>query len=109
MRNGVYRVWYKGSGIEGTTATLLVNGEFIASDRTHSYLGSYTEVGEHFSADVKVSRHTLLTPSPEIPDLDEFHLHIEGGSTEEIIDGHCTVPEKPDFKLAVQYIWVSEI
>ena len=109
MRNGIYRVWYKGSGVYGTAAPLLVDGQFIACDRTHTYFGTYTDENERFHADVKVSRHTVRPPAVDLPDLGEFHLHIEGGSSEEIIAARCTVREKPGFVLDVEYIWVSEI
>jgi hypothetical protein len=109
MRNGIYRVWFKGSGIFGTAAPLLVDGQFVACDRSHTYLGSYTDANGRFSAKVKASRHTVRPQFTDQPDLDEFHMNIEGGSTEETIAARTSVPEKPGFVLDVEYIWCSEI
>jgi hypothetical protein len=108
MRNGIYRVWFKGSGVYGTAAPLLVDGQFVACDRTHSYLGSYTEENGNFTASVKVSRHTMMS-APDLPDIDDFHMNIEGRSTEDIVAARSTFPEKPGFVLDAEYIWCSEV
>jgi hypothetical protein len=109
MRNGIYRVWFKGSGVYGTAAPLLVDGQFIACDRTHTYLGSYTEENGNFTASVEVRRHTIRPQVTNQPDLDQFHMNIEGRSAGEIIAGRCTVPEKPGFMTDAEYIWCSEV
>ena len=109
MRNGIYRVWFKGAGVYGTAAPLLVDGLFVACDRTHTYLGTYTDENGCFRADVKVSRHAFIAPSPDTPDLDEFHMTVEGGASKEIIAARASFPEKPGFVLDVEYIWVGEV
>jgi len=109
MRNGIYRVWYKGSGVYGTAATLLIDGQFVSCDRSHTYLGTYTEQNGRFHADIKVGRHTARPPAADASELDEFHLKVDGGSSEEIIAARCTIAEKPGFTLDVEYIWVSEV
>jgi hypothetical protein len=109
LRNGIYRVWYKGSGVHGAAATLLVDGEFIACDQSHTYLGRYTDENGRFSAEVLCRRHTDLPPAPEIPDIDIFHMQLEGLSSGEGAIVICKVPEKPGFSLDVEYAWSCEI
>jgi hypothetical protein len=109
MRNGIYRVWYQNTVGSGSAAVILADGRFIACDRTHKFLGSYTESNDHFSAEVAISRHDLRASRPEFPDLDIFHMLISGLSTGETIAARCTYREQPGVSLDVKLVWCSEI
>lgn len=109
MRNGIYRVWYKGPNVHGATAVLFLDGQFIACDRTHSFLGQFKDQFGRFTAEVLCKRHTILPPSPEVPDLDEFHMMLDGASGDEIAAVRATIPEKPGLVLDVEYVWMSEV
>jgi hypothetical protein len=109
MRNGIYRVLFKGHNVHGAAATLFVDGHFISCDRTHNYLGHYTDQNGRFAAQVFCKRHTYLPPSPEIPDVDEFHMMLEGVASGDAALVRGTIPEKPGFVIDVEYIWMCEV
>jgi hypothetical protein len=109
MRNGIYRVWYKGRNVHGAAAVLFTDGQYVSCDRTHRLLGRYTDRYGRFAAEVFCKRHTHLPPSPEIPDLDEFHMIMEGASSDEIAEVRAIVPEKPGFEVHVEYVWMCEV
>lgn len=109
MRNGIYRVWYKNTEQSGSAAVIMTDGWFIACDRTHNFLGRYTDINGLFTATVAIERHNRRWPRPEFPDLDTFHMEIEARSTGEIAIGHCTYPEQPGAGLDLEYVWYGEI
>lgn len=105
MRNGIYRVWIKGS-VEAGAATLLIDGRFIACDSTHTYLGQYEVQSGHFTGDVELRRHTRLDPQDRRPDISMMHL--EGLASDETAALRASFPDKPDFCLEAEYVWVCE-
>jgi hypothetical protein len=109
MRNGIYRVWYKNADNRGVAAVIMADGKFIACDRTHNFLGCYTDTNGRFAAEVEVSRHSRHCDRPEFPDLDVFHMIIEGRSSGESIVERCTFREQPGHSLDAELVWCSEV
>lgn len=108
MRNGFYKLWFKGS-IEGASIAMLTDGDLIGCDPSHTFVGQYTVNNGRFHAEVVCQRHGMLSIPGEEQLLDEYHLIEDGGATSEVIESTATVPELPGFKLDMQYIWLCEI
>lgn len=105
MRNGIYRLWFQGSA-EGAGATLFVDGQMIACDSTHAYLGHYKDMNGCFTAELRMTRHTMPLGGDQRPD--DCVLHLEGLAAEETVAARSTVAEMPDFETSVEYVWISE-
>ncbi len=108
LRNGIYRVWYKGSA-QGAAASLLVDGQFIACNGSHKLLGRYQDNNGRFTAALEAWRHTPGAPSPNRVELDHYHMILEGLSTGEVIAACAHVPELPGFALNIEYVWIGEV
>lgn len=109
MRNGIYRVWYSNAAGSGSAAVILVDGRFIACDRTHTFLGHYTDANGRFNAEIEVRRYNDRVPRPEFPDLDKFHFLSTGISTEETVAAVNTFREMPESKFDSKLVWCSEL
>lgn len=108
MRNGIYRVWYKGSA-HGAAASLLVDGQFIGCNRTHNLLGRYQEQNGYFSATIEATRHTSGVTVPNNVELDTYRMRVEGLCTSEAVKARGTVEGMPGFALDIEYVWLSEV
>lgn len=109
MRNGIYRIWYKGQDVHGSAAVILVDGAYISCNPEHTCLGEYTDTNGHFAAEVLCTRHSEAAPFPEKADLTEFHMIHKGHAAGESVTGRCTIREMPGFSMEVEYLWISDI
>lgn len=109
MRNGIYRSWFKGPTIQGASAIILVDGQAISCDPTHTFFGRFTADNGRFHADVLGKRHTSLPQMASMSERDEFHIVCDGGATEETARIRCTIVEEPGQVVDIEMVWIGEI
>ena len=79
LRNGNYSAWFRTPLGEGTGVVTLTDGKLTGGDTVMAYTGSYTQVGDDFSADIATKRHTPGQLS--VFGIDEVDLTLVGKSS----------------------------
>lgn len=108
MRNGIYRVWYKGPGLQGTTAVMLIGQDVFACDRTHTFVGTYKRERDWVTAEILCQRHSPHLKANLLAELNEYHLSLKGRAKDDLADLRGTIAEAPGVELEFQYIWLCE-
>lgn len=108
MRNGIYRVWLKGQHGSSSGAVVVKNGDIFAVDPLFAFNGRYTERAGHLTADISCKRLYQDAGPPNLPDLDVFHLRLEGAAGNECALLEGTIVEAPSFAMSLEYAFLCE-
>ena len=79
LQNSKYSVWFRTPQGEGYGIVSLMDGEVRGGDSISSYIGTYTQEGDNFSATLAVRRHTQGPPS--VFGIDNVDITLSGKST----------------------------
>jgi hypothetical protein len=108
MRNGIYRVWLKGAHGTSSGAAAFKNGDIFAVSPFFAFNGRYSAQAGRLTAEVTCKRlYPDLVP-PNLPDLDAFHLKLEGASGREFAQLCGTIDEVPGFAMSFEYAFLCE-
>ena len=107
MRNGIYRIWTRGTHGEASGIVVLKDGTLFAADRQYAYNGQYRESGGRFTGTLLCTR---LYPDRKanVPDRDRLHMRLEGASGREFAQLSGTIDEAPSFTLAAECAYLGE-
>ena len=108
MRNGIYRVWLSGPGGKSSGAYVFKNGDVLACDRSFAFTGSYRKKNDRLTAEISCRRLNLRRGPECFPDLDAFHLKLEGGAGREFAVLNGTIPEAPNFLMSFEFAWLCD-
>jgi|WetSurMetagenome_2_1015567.scaffolds.fasta_scaffold849805_2 hypothetical protein len=107
MRNGIYRIWLKGAQGATAGAVVLKDGDALACHRSHAFVGHYAIQFGRLTADVRCKRLNNRAKTVNMPDLDDFQIHVEGQTGDEFAVLTCTAPESPGFRMEFEITWYS--
>ncbi len=108
MRNGIYRVWVKGPEAQTSGAVMLKDGDLAACDPSFGFYGRYSFAKGVFTADVSCRRLDRHSPPVNLPDLDSFHLKLEGLARPEFATLTGTIAEAPGLTVPFEFAWLCE-
>jgi hypothetical protein len=108
MRNGIYRVWLKSSHGASSGAVVFKNGDVFAADRVFAFNGRYSELAGQMTAEISCTRLNRELVPANLPDLDAFHLKLEGISGSEYAKLEGTVDKAPGFAMSLEYAFLCE-
>ncbi len=109
MRNGIYRAWIKGPHGSATGVVVLMNGDVFAADPRFAFNGRYSEQAGRVTATIACKRLYPDLPAGHLPDLDSFHLRIDGGAGAEFAQANGSIDEVPDFPLSFECAFLCEV
>lgn len=107
MRNGIYRVWVKGPEALSSGAVLLKDGDLVAANPTFGFVGRYALKAGRMTAEIACRRLSAIA-AVNLPELDEFHLSLEGLAGREFASVTGTIAEVPGFSLPFDFAWLCE-
>jgi hypothetical protein len=108
MRDGIYRVWSRGAHGTSSGAIVFKNGDVFAADQVFAFNGHYTELGGHMTAEIFCKRLSWDVPPVHLPDLDTFHLKLQGAAGGEYAQLEATIDEAPGFAMSLDYAFLCE-
>jgi|GEM_PF-810052 len=108
MRNGIYRVWVNGPESKSGGAIVLKDGDLIAVNPTFGFFGRYNISRGRLAAEITCRRLCVHTPPVNLPNLDTFHLSLEGPAAKEFASVTGTITEVPEFSLPFEFAWLCE-
>lgn len=76
LENGTYAAWFKTSLKQGAGLAHLADGQIDGGDSFMTYSGTYTLIGDRFTAILQVTRHSEGPAS--VFGVDNFTLNLEG-------------------------------
>jgi hypothetical protein len=79
LLNGKYSAWFRTPAGEGTGIVILQDGTVSGGDTVMTYSGSYKEVGDGFSADIAIKRHSPGQLS--VFGIDDVNITLTGKSS----------------------------
>lgn len=109
MRNGIYRVWYKGSSGMSAGALAFRDGEVLGSDAAFGAVGRYNIQLGRLQGEVLFARLRRNATVVGLPDLDRFHLVLTGTPNGDIASLRGMVPELPDYYLLCELARVGDL
>ena len=86
LRPGLYKVEFSTQNGAGTGVVVLDQGRLRGGDIAIAYLGTYTEDGDSFSADVKTRRHSSPPGVTSVFGDDDLEVELKGTSSGTTID-----------------------
>lgn len=108
MRNGIYRVWVNGPESKSSGAIALKDGDLIAVNPSFGFFGHYKFSHGRLTADITCRRLCNEEAPVNLPDLEEFHLSLEGPAGKEFACVTGTIAEAPEFALPFEFAWLCE-
>jgi hypothetical protein len=108
MRNGVYRAWIKGPNGNATGIVVLKDGDIFAADPRFAFNGRYSEQAGRITATIAATRLYYDLPAGHLPDLDFFHLRLDGAAGREFAQTIGSIDEVPDFPLSFECAFLCE-
>jgi len=108
MRDGIYRVWFKGPDGNSTGALAFRNGDILGCDSAYASVGHYSLHLGRLSGEMKYTRLNPAVKTGGLPDLDEFHLLLEGTPGRDVASLRGTIREIPAYYLLCEMAWVNE-
>lgn len=97
MRDGLYKVAFQTPLGAGAGVVVLQDGKLRGGDSSMYYVGSYSETGSQFSAEVASSRHTQGLPS--VFGKDNVRISLKGTSQSDSAQMTGTSPDAPGVRL----------
>ena len=106
LQNSKYSVWFRTPQGEGYGIVSLMDGEVRGGDSISSYIGTYTQEGDNFSAAIAVRRHTQGPPS--VFGIDNVDLTLSGKSTLTTASCTGTAKQAPSTTLQATLIRIAD-
>ena len=94
LKNGKYAAWYRTPLKQGTGVAQLLDGSITGGDNVLSYAGSYTVIGDEFTATLTTTRHSRGQES--VFGADNLTLRLKGKIVGRIARFVGTAEEFPD-------------
>ena len=106
LRPGLYKVEFTTQIGAGVGLVVLDNGRLRGGDVAIAYLGSYTEDGDNFTADVQTLRHASSSGAASVFGDDDLKVRLEGVSSGNVINLEGSSPSAPGiaFKAVLTHI-----
>ena len=82
LSDGLYRVAFKTPLGAGTGVIYLRDGKLWGGDMALYYVGTYSQDGNEFQADVTTARHTDYPEIRSVFGIDRVHIILRGTATE---------------------------
>jgi hypothetical protein len=94
LAHGQYSVWFKAKQGDGLGVITLRDGHIHGGDKLVTYVGTYTENGDHFHVSIQTKRHA----PGRLPlfQIDELDIELEGNSSGHVVTASGTVKQVPD-------------
>lgn len=108
MRNGIYRVWVNGPTASASGAFVLNDGDLFAVNSSFGFVGRYEWKSGRLSAELICRRLSNDNPPVNLPNLDEFHLHLEGPARREVANLTGTIAEAPGYTVPFEFAWLCD-
>jgi hypothetical protein len=108
MRNGIYRVWMKGPGGASSGAIVFKNGDIFAVDPMFAFNGRYRERAGRVTAEILCKRLYQDPVPSHLPDLETFHLKLEGAAGGECAQMSGSIDEVPGLAISFEYAFLCE-
>jgi hypothetical protein len=106
LQNSKYSVWFRTSKGDGYGIVSLMDGEVSGGDDISSYIGTYTQEGDSFSAAIAVRRHTQGPAS--VFGVDNVDLTLSGKSTPTMASCTGTAKQAPSTTLQATLIRIAD-
>jgi hypothetical protein len=106
LQNSKYSVWFRTPQGDGYGVVSLMDGEVRGGDSISSYIGTYTQEGDNFSATIAVRRHTQGPPS--VFGIDNVDLTVSGKSTPTMASCVGTAKQAPSTTLQATLIRIAD-
>lgn len=97
LENGTYAAWFKTPLKQGAGLAYLADGQIEGGDGFMTYAGTYTLIGDRFTAVMQVTRHSEGPVS--VFGVDSFTLNLEGRLAGKIASFTARADEVPDMIL----------
>ena len=81
MREGLYKVHFRTPVGEGAGVVVLHQGRVVGGDSGMYYVGTYSESGEQFTAEVRIDRHTQWGAGSSVFGVNRATIHLSGKSS----------------------------
>jgi hypothetical protein len=106
LRNGSYSAWFRTPKGEGTGVGVLNDGRMIGGETVISYVGSYVEDGDTFTASITTERHTEGQPS--VFGMDKIDMTLTGKSTPTTASCTGAAKQAPDLTFEATLIRMAD-
>lgn len=80
MREGLYKVEFRTPFGNGEGLVVLVGGKLWGGDPMIGYVGTYTEEGKQFTAEVRTFKHSTVPGMVPVFGQDRVHISLRGTS-----------------------------
>ena len=81
MRDGLYKVHFRTPRGEGAGVVVLQSGRVLGGDAAMYYVGTYSEDGDRFTADIHARMHTKGPGFGSVFGVDDVVIHLSGLTT----------------------------
>jgi hypothetical protein len=95
MQDGLYKVQFQTPLGAGAGVVHLQGGKLWGGDSALYYVGTFTQVGDQFSAEVVTDRHTQYQGLVSVFGKDRVHINLRGASKENSAVATGTAIEAP--------------
>lgn len=109
MRDGIYRVWFKGPNGTSAGAMAFRGGDILGSDAAFAFVGRYQRVLGRVEGEILFTRLRPGQQTQGLPDRDSFHLILSGTPHGEVAALRGTVAEDPSYYLLCELAKASEL
>lgn len=107
MLEGLFKVLFETPMGSGAGVVTLQGGTITGGDSAMFYIGSYSQEGDRFVANVTTGRHTNDPTFENVFDRDRVQVDISGTVTGDAFSGHGQSPDAPGVALTVSLAKLS--
>lgn len=95
LQNGLYKVSFRTPLGEGNGVIVLQDGQVRGGDSIIYYIGTYTQDGNQFSADVTTDAHSNTLGLQPVFGKPHVRLNVKGTTQEDSVTLTATSPDAP--------------
>jgi hypothetical protein len=96
MRDGIYKVQFQTPLGQGAGVVVLQGDKLRGGDSRIYYIGTYSQSGDQFTADVETDAHTQVPGMASVFGVDRAHINLTGRVTGDSAQVTGTAREAPN-------------